>query len=140
MEVQISTIVRCSAHVIANSVWSSTISKKKFVNSMEKIFASVDFVRLGVEKSFRMSKKNVAFFVDFRFQFREILGIERENVTDPLSDEFFNFVRRIAAKNTSIYEEVFRCLPSNKVRSFNRFGNYVEEPQLRNTDPEKVCV
>lgn len=69
-----------------------------------------------------------------------MLGVELENVVDPLSDEFFDFIRRVAAKNTSIYEEIFRCLPSNKIRSFHRLESFYREPQLRNTDPEKVCV
>lgn len=70
--------------------------------------------------------------------FSQILSVELETVVDPLSDEFFNFIRRVAEKNTSIYEEIFRCFPSNKIRSFDRVESFVAEPQLRNTDPEKA--
>ena len=61
------------------------------------------------------------------------------DVVDPISDEFFTFIRQVAMKNASTHEEVFRCLPTNEIRTFNQMEIYCSKPQLRHTDPEKVC-
>lgn len=72
-----------------------------------------------------------------------LLGIQFENpnqidVTDPSSDEFYNYFRGIAKKNMLIYEEVFSTLPTDRVRRFDQVSQYTEAPKLKETDPIQV--
>ncbi|CAF3414576.1 unnamed protein product [Rotaria sp. Silwood1] len=72
--------------------------------------------------------------------FAMMLGILTENpknidISDPVSDEFYNYFRDTARKNTLIYEEVFATLPSDRVRRFDQVGQYTEVPKLKDIDP-----
>lgn len=72
-----------------------------------------------------------------------MLGIPHENsnninINDPTSDEFYNYFRNIAKKNTLIYEEVFGTLPSDRVKKFDQVSQYTKIPKLKDTDPLKV--
>ncbi|UJR16391.1 hypothetical protein I4U23_003294 [Adineta vaga] len=72
--------------------------------------------------------------------FAMMLGIQFENpknidINDPTSDEFYDYFRGVAKKNTLIYEEVFATLPSDRVRRFDQVGQYTEVPKLKDTDP-----
>jgi phospholipase D1/2 len=74
-----------------------------------------------------------------------MLGIESENpnridISDPISDEFYNYFRDTAKKNTLIYEEVFATLPSDRVRKFDQVSQYTEVPKLKETDPLQVNI
>ena len=60
------------------------------------------------------------------------------DITDPISDEFYNYFRDLARKNTLIYEEVFATLPSDRVRKFDQVSRYTEGPKLKDTDPVQV--
>lgn len=69
-----------------------------------------------------------------------LLGIQFDNpnqidVTDPSSDEFYDYFRDVAKKNMLIYEEVFSTLPTDRVRRFDQVGQYTEAPKLKDTDP-----
>ena len=69
-----------------------------------------------------------------------LLGIQFDNpnqidVTDPSSDEFYDYFRGVAKKNMLIYEEVFSTLPTDRVRRFDQVGQYTETPKLKDTDP-----
>ncbi|CAF1294151.1 unnamed protein product [Rotaria sordida] len=71
--------------------------------------------------------------------FRLLLGIKNEeeiNVDDPCSDEFYQYFRRIAQKNTQIYEEVFNSLPTNQIRRFADVEAYEKRSKLKETDPQ----
>ncbi len=74
---------------------------------------------------------------------RMMLGIQHENphnidITDPTSDQFYNYFRETAKKNTHIYEEVFATIPTDRVRKFDQVGQYTEVPKLKDTDPLQV--
>jgi len=74
-----------------------------------------------------------------------MLGIGCENpkkidISDPISDEFYNYFRNTAKKNTLIYEEVFATLPSDRVRKFDQVSQYTEVPKLKDTDPLQVNI
>ena len=74
-----------------------------------------------------------------------LLGIQFENpngidVTDPTSDEFYQYFRDVARKNTLIYEEVFATLPSDRIRRFDQVSQYTEAPKLKDTNPLQVKV
>lgn len=76
--------------------------------------------------------------------FREHLGIFRNNknsidVTDPICDAFYKDIwQKISSQNTKIFEEVFRCIPNDSVRSFLTMKKFSEEPALSRTDPEQA--
>lgn len=79
-----------------------------------------------------------------KYLFREHLGLLEPdpdrmpiNIIDPVIDGFWNGVwKRISSKNTEIYDEVFKCIPSNNVKSFANLQKYQEEAGLCKTDPE----
>ncbi|CAF1256002.1 unnamed protein product [Adineta steineri] len=84
------------------------------------------------------------FFSSWRRRlFSMILGTMRHNendidVSDPVSDQFYNYFREVAHKNTLIYEEIFGVLPTNCVRRFDQMYNYTDKPKLKDTDPNQA--
>jgi phospholipase D1/2 len=46
-------------------------------------------------------------------------------VADPLSDEFQERWNNAAHRNTQIFAELFKCVPSNNVRNWKQYENYV---------------
>ncbi|KAI4495941.1 hypothetical protein M0802_008156 [Mischocyttarus mexicanus] len=77
----------------------------------------------------------------FRKQlFREHLGLlkrnEDINLTDIIKKTFYKNIWCARSKNnTKIYEEVFHCIPTNKVGNFATLKQYQDEPSLSSTDP-----
>jgi hypothetical protein len=74
-----------------------------------------------------------------------LLGIQFENplnidISDPVSDQFYDYFRSVAKKNALIYEEVFSTLPSDRVRKFGDVGSYTEIPKMKDTDPIRVYI
>ncbi|RHY44652.1 hypothetical protein DYB38_011365, partial [Aphanomyces astaci] len=56
--------------------------------------------------------------------FQEHLGLDDVSVVaDPTSDATWQFLRHRAQANTDLFEQVFRCAPSNKFRSFDCFDS-----------------
>ncbi|XP_048844406.1 phospholipase D1a [Brienomyrus brachyistius] len=74
--------------------------------------------------------------------FRMILGAFTDStidVTDPISDRFYKEVWMvISARNATIYEKVFRCLPSSDVRNMQEMENYLCKLGLDKTDPARA--
>jgi phospholipase D1/2 len=79
-----------------------------------------------------------------KYLFREHLGIFRSNknsidVTDPICDTFYKDIwQKTSRQNTRIYEDVFRCIPNDNVRSFLTMKKFNEEPALNKTNPEEA--
>ncbi|KAH8339964.1 hypothetical protein KR067_004173 [Drosophila pandora] len=80
-----------------------------------------------------------------KYLFKEHLGLlEGEgssrtdlDISDPVCDDFWHGTwRRISSRNTEIYDEVFKCIPTDFVKTFNSLRKYQEEPPLAKTDPE----
>ncbi|XP_014089247.2 phospholipase D1 isoform X1 [Bactrocera oleae] len=79
-----------------------------------------------------------------KFLFKEHLGLLDPDadrmpidVMDPVIDQFWNGMwRRTATRNTELYEEIFKCLPTDKVKSYADLRKYQEEPPLCKSDPE----
>ncbi len=74
-----------------------------------------------------------------------MLGIQFENpnnidISDPVSDAFYNYFRDVARKNALIYEEVFATLPSDRVRKFEHVGLYTDTLKMKDTDPIQVYI
>jgi phospholipase D1/2 len=75
--------------------------------------------------------------------FKLHLGIYYSNpnkisVMDCASDKFFKFFKEVSAQNSKIYEDCFKCLPSNEARTFPLMHGYVGEPKLAKTDPHRA--
>ncbi|CAH2272582.1 phospholipase D2 [Pelobates cultripes] len=59
------------------------------------------------------------------------------DVSDPLSDCFFTDVWcQTALNNSALYDQVFRCLPTNAVQSHRALREYTVVPSLATTDSE----
>ncbi|KAI7792627.1 phospholipase D1 [Triplophysa rosa] len=74
--------------------------------------------------------------------FRMILGANTDpsiDVTDPISDQFYKEVwMTTAARNATIYQKVFRCLPSSDVRSILELEGFLSKPGLEKEDPARA--
>ncbi|XP_014276337.1 phospholipase D1 isoform X1 [Halyomorpha halys] len=69
-----------------------------------------------------------------RSLFREHLDLSGPKIKDPVCSEFYHGIwRKTAEKNTKIYEEVFRCLPSDEVKCFDDIKSHFRVP-LTNTN------
>ncbi|XP_036927293.1 phospholipase D1a [Acanthopagrus latus] len=70
--------------------------------------------------------------------FRTILGGHTDtsiDLSDPISDRFYKEVwMTTAGRNATIYEKVFRCLPSSLVRNMAELEQYQSKPGLAQTD------
>ncbi|KAI5281820.1 Phospholipase D1 [Manis pentadactyla] len=71
--------------------------------------------------------------------FRVVLGYlsdPSENIQDPVSDKFFKKVWvATAARNATIYDKVFRCLPSDEVHNLIQLRDFISKPILAKEDP-----
>ncbi|XP_030843642.1 phospholipase D1 [Strongylocentrotus purpuratus] len=80
------------------------------------------------------------FALQFRQQlFREHLGILKGcdgiDVSDPVSDAFYNDTWiRIAVTNTNIYDEVFKCIPTDRATTYLELQQFKREPSLAHSD------
>uniref|UniRef100_A0A672HID6 Phospholipase n=1 Tax=Salarias fasciatus TaxID=181472 RepID=A0A672HID6_SALFA len=74
--------------------------------------------------------------------FKMILGAFGDSsidVSDPVSDKFYKEVwMATCARNASIYQKVFRCLPSSDVRNLLELESYLARPGLDRDDPARA--
>ncbi|XP_075426900.1 phospholipase D1 [Ascaphus truei] len=74
--------------------------------------------------------------------FRLLLGCLNDpsvNIQDPISDKFFKEVwTATSARNTTIFDKVFRCLPSDEVHNFIHLPEFVAKPALASQDRVKA--
>ncbi|CAH2247656.1 phospholipase D1 isoform X2 [Pelobates cultripes] len=74
--------------------------------------------------------------------FKLILGCLNDpsvNIQDPVSDKFFKEVWvATSARNTTIFEKVFRCLPNDEVHLFAHLNDYVTKQGLTTVDRVKA--
>ncbi|XP_002062808.3 phospholipase D2 isoform X1 [Drosophila willistoni] len=82
-----------------------------------------------------------------KYLFKEHLGLLEEgasrlnlDISDPVCDKFWHGTwRHISTKNTEIYDEVFKCIPTDAVTTFASLRKYQEEPPLAKVEPEKAA-
>ncbi|XP_066204049.1 phospholipase D1 isoform X3 [Saccopteryx leptura] len=71
--------------------------------------------------------------------FRIVLGYlsdPSEDIQDPVSDKFFKEVWvSTAARNATIYDKVFRCLPNDEVHNLFQLRDFITKPILAKEDP-----
>uniref|UniRef100_A0A6I8NTK7 Phospholipase n=1 Tax=Ornithorhynchus anatinus TaxID=9258 RepID=A0A6I8NTK7_ORNAN len=84
-----------------------------------------------------------SFALTLRLQcFRLVLGCLSDptvDVQDPVSDRFFKEVWiSTAARNATIFDKVFRCLPSDQVRNLIQLREFISKPILAKEDPGKA--
>ncbi|XP_028288110.1 phospholipase D1-like [Parambassis ranga] len=74
--------------------------------------------------------------------FKMILGAHTDpsiDVSDPISDQFYKEVwMATSARNASIYQKVFRCLPSSDVRNILELEGYLAKSGLDKEDPARA--
>ena len=64
----------------------------------------------------------------------------RVEVDDCTSDEFYNNFKDVSRKNSDIYDEVFKCIPSDHILNFDDLNNYINNPSLSKIDPTSVYL
>uniref|UniRef100_A0A2K6SJ81 Phospholipase n=1 Tax=Saimiri boliviensis boliviensis TaxID=39432 RepID=A0A2K6SJ81_SAIBB len=70
--------------------------------------------------------------------FSVILGANARpdlDLRDPVCDDFFQLWQETAESNATIYEQIFRCLPSNATRSLRTLREYVAVEPLATVSP-----
>ncbi|XP_068386212.1 phospholipase D2 isoform X2 [Eschrichtius robustus] len=70
--------------------------------------------------------------------FSVILGADARpdlDLRDPVCDDFFQSWQDTAESNANIYEQIFRCLPSNATRSLRALREYVAAEPLATVSP-----
>uniref|UniRef100_A0A8C1KFB7 Phospholipase n=2 Tax=Cyprinus carpio TaxID=7962 RepID=A0A8C1KFB7_CYPCA len=75
--------------------------------------------------------------------FRLVLGLLGDNIdiSDPISDRFYKDVWMVtAAKNASVYDKVFRCLPTDAVLNYKILRDYMSRPCMAIEDPAQACA
>nr|XP_020501570.1 phospholipase D1-like [Labrus bergylta] len=74
--------------------------------------------------------------------FKMILGAHTDpsiDVSDPISDQFYKEVwMATCARNATIYQKVFRSLPSSDVRNIFELEGFLAKPGLDKEDPNKA--
>ncbi|XP_028653976.2 phospholipase D2 isoform X1 [Erpetoichthys calabaricus] len=74
--------------------------------------------------------------------FRVLLGSDSDpsiDIQDPVSEIFFQEVwQKTAASNASIYDKVFRCLPTNSVHNIRTLKEYAAMDKMAESDPDKA--
>lgn len=76
--------------------------------------------------------------------FRLVLGLLGDysiDISDPISDRFYKDIWMVtAAKNASVYDKVFRCLPTDAVLNYKILKDYMSRPCMATEDPAQACV
>ncbi|XP_041824546.1 phospholipase D1 [Melanotaenia boesemani] len=74
--------------------------------------------------------------------FKMILGANTDpsiDVLDPISDRFYKEIwMATSARNATIYQKVFRCLPSSDVRNIMELDGYLAQQGLDKEDPDRA--
>ncbi|CAF0731365.1 unnamed protein product [Brachionus calyciflorus] len=123
-----------SANLNDRSMLGKRDSEVAAVIKDEELFASVlDGEQVLVGKYANSLRKKI---------FKLHLGIYFNNpkkidVQDCVSDEFYEYFRSVSKKNTQIYDEVFKCLPSDNITDFQILSSYTQSSALYKTDPLK---
>ncbi|RXN28958.1 phospholipase D1-like protein [Labeo rohita] len=75
--------------------------------------------------------------------FRLVLGLlgDSIDISDPISDRFYKEIWMVtAAKNASVYDKVFRCLPTDAVLNYKILRDYMSRPCMAAEDPLQACA
>lgn len=62
------------------------------------------------------------------------------DVSDCVCDEFFYNFKLVSNKNTQIYDQVFKCLPSDNIQTLQTLKTYSYQSCLNKSDPSQVIT
>uniref|UniRef100_A0A671QAH1 phospholipase D n=1 Tax=Sinocyclocheilus anshuiensis TaxID=1608454 RepID=A0A671QAH1_9TELE len=63
------------------------------------------------------------------------------DISDPISDRFYKEVWMVTvAKNASVYDKVFSCLPTEAVLNYKILREYMSRPCMAIEDPAQACA
>ncbi|XP_074859720.1 phospholipase D1 isoform X2 [Carettochelys insculpta] len=75
--------------------------------------------------------------------FRVVLGCSEDvsaDLQDPVCDRFFKEMWvATAARNATIFDKVFRCLPNDEVNNLAQLRDFITRPKLATTDAAKAA-
>uniref|UniRef100_A0A671Q4Z3 phospholipase D n=1 Tax=Sinocyclocheilus anshuiensis TaxID=1608454 RepID=A0A671Q4Z3_9TELE len=72
--------------------------------------------------------------------FRLVRGLLGD-ISDPISDRFYKEVWMVTvAKNASVYDKVFSCLPTEAVLNYKILREYMSRPCMAIEDPAQACA
>ncbi|XP_027021826.2 phospholipase D1 isoform X1 [Tachysurus fulvidraco] len=70
-----------------------------------------------------------------------LLGDDSMDIGDPISDRFYKEIWMVtAAKNASVYDKVFRCLPTDKVLNYKILKEYMSRSCMATEDSIQACA
>ncbi|XP_036435168.1 phospholipase D1 [Colossoma macropomum] len=76
--------------------------------------------------------------------FRLVLGLMGDysmDISDPISDRFYKEIWMVtAARNASVYDKVFRCLPTDAVLNYKILREYMSRSCMATEDPIQACA
>uniref|UniRef100_A0AAR2JT01 Phospholipase n=1 Tax=Pygocentrus nattereri TaxID=42514 RepID=A0AAR2JT01_PYGNA len=76
--------------------------------------------------------------------FRLVLGLIGDysvDISDPISDRFYKEIWMVtAARNASVYDKVFRCLPTDAVQNYKILREYMSRSCMATEDPIQACA
>ncbi|KAI4903033.1 hypothetical protein NFI96_033387 [Prochilodus magdalenae] len=76
--------------------------------------------------------------------FRLVLGLMGDcslDISDPVSDHFYKEIWMVtAARNASVYDKVFRCLPTDAVLNYKILREYMSRSCMATEDPIQACA
>ncbi|TSU62976.1 Phospholipase D2 [Bagarius yarrelli] len=76
--------------------------------------------------------------------FRIVLGLLGDcsvDISDPISDRFYKEIWMVtAAINASVYDKVFRCLPTDAVLNYKILKEYMSRSCMATEDPTQACA
>ena len=81
-----------------------------------------------------------------KYLFREHLGLLEYgdsgiDMTDPTIESFYKDVwQRLSLQNSNAFEEIFRCIPSNCIKTIGDFKKYNQGPALCRTNLKAALV
>ncbi|GAA6099860.1 phospholipase D1 isoform X1 [Tachysurus ichikawai] len=70
-----------------------------------------------------------------------LLGDDSMDISDPISDRFYKEIWMVtAAQNASVYDKVFRCLPTDKVLNYKILKEYMSRSCMATEDSIQACA
>jgi len=67
--------------------------------------------------------------------FRLHIGSKAKDVLDCVCDEFYEKFKGTSKTNTEAYDKVFKCIPSDNIRTYGDFQSYCNQENLNITNP-----
>jgi hypothetical protein len=104
-----------------------TLSERRYSSELGRHFLrAIDL--LVLKQLFTKTRLHLGIYFD---------NPDKIDVKDCVSDEFFAKFRDTSHQNTNTYDGVFKCLPSDKILTFDNLANYTAYSCLSKSNPIK---